>query len=160
MIRYGRYALIALLLLVAQASLIQFIAIAGVTPDIVLIYVIVVALREGQVRGTVWGFAIGLAGDVLTGSFLGLGALTKTAAGFVAGYFYNEASPEQPLATYTFLIVVATAGLMHNLLYYLFALQGLSVPLSTIIFKYVAGSTVYTLLVALVPYFFMTSRAR
>ena len=52
------------------------------------------------------GFFIGLALDLLSGSdgMLGLSALTKTVAGFIAGYFYNENKTLQTLGSYRFLV--------------------------------------------------------
>lgn len=159
MIHYARYAGGVIVLLVMQATLIPFIALAGVTPDLLLIFVIVIALREGQIPGTIAGFIIGLIADIVTGDFLGLGALTKTIAGFTAGYFYNEANPLQQLSTSTFLIVMAVAGIVHNIIHYGFLLQGLPVSVSEIFFMFIIGSTLYTVLFSLVPYFYFNSRA-
>lgn len=160
MIQYGRYVVIAILLLVIQATVVPFIALAGVTPDLLLIYVVIIALRKGQITGTVAGFTIGIATDVVSGDFLGLGALAKTIAGFVAGYFYNELNPEHVLVHYRFLFVIAVAGLVHSIVYYAFLLQGLPVSVTDTLFRYMIGSTVYTLFLSLIPYFHYHYRTR
>ncbi len=160
MIKYARYVLVVVALLVFQASVIPFISLVGVTPDLLLIYVVVLSLREGQIPGTVGGFLIGLASDFVTGDFLGLGALTKTIAGFVAGFFFNETSPLQPLSTYTFLVVVGVAAIAHNMIHFGFLLQGMPVGVSEIVFKFIIGTTVYTVVVALIPYFLFSARSK
>jgi rod shape-determining protein MreD len=160
MIQYARYALIVIVLLVVQATLIPFMSLAGVTPDLLLIFVVVFALREGQIPGTAAGFLVGFVSDVVTGDFLGLGALTKTIAGFTAGYFYNEINPMQRLSSYIFLVVVATAALVHNIVYFSFLLQGFPVSVWEIILKFIVGSLVYTVLMSLVPYFYFNSQSK
>jgi rod shape-determining protein MreD len=159
-VHYGWFALITLILLVVQSTMVPFAALEGVTPDLLLILVVIIALRQGQTAGTIAGFAIGLASDLVMGDFLGLGALTKTVAGFVAGYFYNQTNPLQSLSTYRFIIAVAVSGLAHNVIYYTLLLQGLPVGAHEIIFKYMVGSTFYSLVLSLVPYFHYTSRYR
>ena len=56
----------------------------------VMLYLVYIALRRGQIEATINGFIIGLLQDVITTQFFGLAALSKTIAGFVAGYFFNE----------------------------------------------------------------------
>jgi len=158
--KYVRYAIVVIVLLVVQASIIPFISLGDVTPDLLLIYIVVISLREGKIPGTVSGFLIGLASDLVTGDFLGLGALTKTIAGFVAGFFYNEVSPNQSLMTYTFLICVGVVSVIHNFIHFGFLLQGLPVSVSEIIITFILGTTLYTLLTSLVPYLYFSSRSK
>jgi len=158
MTQYARYAVVLILLLVVQATLIPFISLAGVTPDVLLILTVVIALREGQIPGTIAGFIIGLMSDIAIGDFLGLGALTKTLAGFTAGYFYNEMNPMQVLTTYMFILVVAVAGFVHNIIYFAFLLQGFPVSSLEIVIKFMVGSTVYTVIVSLVLFFYHNAR--
>jgi rod shape-determining protein MreD len=160
MVQFFQYAIIAILLTILQTTIVPFAGLQGVTPDLVLIYIIIISLREGQMTGTVAGFAIGLLGDFAAGDFIGLGALTKTIAGFIAGYFYNETSPIQSLGTSKFLWAVVIAGGIHNLIHHLFLLQGFSMPLNEILIKFVLGTTLYTLAISLVPMLQYSSRLR
>lgn len=160
MAQYFRYAVMVIVLTVLQTTVVPFIGLHGVTPDLLLIYVIIIALREGQIPGTVVGFVIGLFSDLAAGDFIGLGALTKTIAGFVAGYFYNEATPLQSLGSSKFLWVVAIAGGIHNLIHHMFLLQGLSLPFTEIIVKFAIGTTIYTMAAALIPMLQYSSKYR
>lgn len=157
---YARYALILIVLLIVQKTLIPFISLAGVTPDVLLIFVVVIALREGQIPGTVLGFIIGLVVDIVSGDFLGLGALTKTIAGFTAGYFYNEMNPLQPLGAYTLFIVVAVAAIVHNIIHFTLLFQGIPVSFFEVVFKFIIGSTVYTVGISLILFFYYNLQSR
>jgi rod shape-determining protein MreD len=53
--------------------------------DFVLVAVVYVALSFGPVAGLLGGTAAGLAQDALSGGILGIGGLTKTIVGFLAG---------------------------------------------------------------------------
>ena len=89
---YVRSALVALGLLILQTTFIPFLSIAGFLPDLLLIWVVYVAVRYGQMEATITGFLVGLLQDAVSMQFFGLGALTKTIAGFSAGYFFNAES--------------------------------------------------------------------
>jgi len=148
-------ALVCLAVVVAHTTLTKFIIIGGIVPDIPLIAVVYLALRRGQVAGTAAGFGMGLALDLLSGAdgMLGLSALAKTTAGFIAGYFYNENKMNQTLGGYQFVIVVAFASAVHNLLYFLVYLQGSGLSWTMGLLRYGLPTTVYTAAVSVLPMF-------
>jgi len=158
--QYARYALILIVLVIIQKTLIPFISLVDVTPDVLLIFVVIVALREGQIAGTVFGFVVGFVIDIVSGEFLGLSALTKTIAGFTAGYFYNEMNPLQILGTYTFFVVIAVAAVVHNIIHYAILFQGLPVSVTEVIVKFVIGSTFYTVVISLIMFFYYNAQSR
>lgn len=148
-------ALVCLAVVLAHTTLTKFIVIGGIVPDIPLIAVVYLALRRGQVVGTVAGFGMGLALDLLSGTdgMLGLSALAKTSAGFVAGYFYNENKMNQFLGGYQFVIVVTLASAVHNLLYFLIFLQGSGLNWTMTLVRYGLPTTFYTAMVSVIPMF-------
>ncbi|MGE3802985.1 MAG: rod shape-determining protein MreD, partial [Candidatus Kapaibacterium sp.] len=83
------YAIAALFLLLAQLNL-GFISVENVVPDLLVIYVVVVALLEGQFTGIIAGFLVGVAYDWISSDIDGTNALSKLFAGFIAGFFYDE----------------------------------------------------------------------
>jgi rod shape-determining protein MreD len=145
--------LLSLLVVVIQTTLVRFVAIADITPDLPLLLVIVIAIRRGQIAGTVAGFSIGLLLDLLSGSMVGLSALTKTASGFVAGYFYNENKTLQTLGGYALILITLLVSALHNLLYFFVFLQGTDPGLSGVLFRYGIPTTLYTAAAALLPMF-------
>ncbi len=148
---YLRYGAVTLALVVVQTVIVPFISVANTVPDVLLVWIVYVAVRQGQIAGTVTGFAAGLILDLLGGQFLGLGALSKTIAGFLAGYFYNENKIEQILGNTQFLIIAALASFVHNAVYYIIFVQGSSVSIFTAVFQFGLLSTVYTVVAALFP---------
>ena len=111
-----KYVLLSGLFVILQTKLMRLLSLEGITPDILTIWIVYIALKEGQLPATIWGFCIGLFFDFVTGNFIGLAALTKTICGFTAGYFYNENKIALKLSSYRFLIVVLVVSLIHNTL--------------------------------------------
>ena len=149
------YILLSLLLVVIDSTLVKFLSIANIVPDILLIGIVYIAVREGQIAGTTAGFFIGLAMNLMsaTDSMLGLAALAKTFAGFTAGYFYNENKTYNTLGGYQFIVIVAVASVVHNTLYFIIFLQGSGLSWVQSVFSYGIPTTAYTAAVALLPMF-------
>jgi rod shape-determining protein MreD len=144
----------SLLVLLVQTGVIRFLSIGGIVPDLVLLWVVAMAIRRGQIPATTVGFLLGLAQDILSGDgMLGLSALTKTLAGFIAGYFYNENKTLQTMGSYRILLIAGLVSLVHDGLYFLLFLQGSGISWSGSLLDYGVPTTVYTLAVALIPMF-------
>lgn len=149
------YLLLAVALFAVHFFVVPFLAIVHVVPDVILILVVYLALREGQAFATVAGFLLGLALDITSGEggMLGLAALCNTIAGFTAGYFYNENRMMQILGGYQLLIAVGIAGLVHNVIYFLIFLQGSGIPVSDAMFLHAVPGALYTVALSLLPMF-------
>ncbi|MDH3269667.1 MAG: rod shape-determining protein MreD, partial [Ignavibacteria bacterium] len=68
-----------------QLTVIPFISIQGVVPDLLLIAVVYFSISYGQIFGTISGASYGLLYDLISGNLVGSTMLSKTVAGFVAG---------------------------------------------------------------------------
>ena len=121
--KHVRLILITLLLVALQTTIISFTSIANIIPDVMLIWIVYIAITQGQIPATAYGFGIGLLLDLVSGQFLGLSALSKTIAGFLAGYFYNENKIEMNIGNYQFLMFVGIASAVHNLIYFVIFTQ-------------------------------------
>jgi len=156
--RHLRSILIVFGLLFLQTTFIPLLSLGGIVPDLLLVWVVFTALRRGQVETTVAGFLVGLLQDLVSTQLFGLAALSKTVAGFLAGYFYNENKTDQTLGTYRFLLIVGLCSLVHNGIYFLIFLQGTdsSLILSTIQFS--LATTAYTMAVSALPMFAFSRR--
>ena len=83
-----RFYLLVLLMLVAlfvQVTLLGFITIWGVKPDLVLIIITFNAFLRGSKEGALIGFLGGLFEDLAVGSYIGMNALSMMAAGYLIG---------------------------------------------------------------------------
>jgi rod shape-determining protein MreD len=88
--RYLFYLFILILALVGQLALGDLFAIHNVKPDLCIIALSYISMREGRARGTLWGFGAGLVEDLLSHGLLGAGALARSVAAFAAGTFLSE----------------------------------------------------------------------
>ncbi|MGA2506060.1 MAG: rod shape-determining protein MreD [Chitinispirillaceae bacterium] len=84
-----KWAGIFLLCFVLQTTVVPLIGLSGITPDLLMVALFFLALRTGQMTAVGVGFFLGLAQDLFSPSILGQNALSKTIAGFFAGFF-NE----------------------------------------------------------------------
>ncbi|RPI06531.1 MAG: rod shape-determining protein MreD [Ignavibacteriae bacterium] len=155
---YIRSALVIIGLLLLQTTFLPFIALGGFLPDLFILYLVIIALQRGQIEATVSGFITGLLQDIMTTHFFGLAALSKTVAGFTAGYFYNENTAEQTLGSYRYVLLVGLCSLIHNLIYFVIFFQGTSgfVFISTL--EYAIGTTLYTCLLGVLPMFYFSRK--
>ncbi len=155
------YILLSILFVLLQTTLARYLAIESIAPDLLLIWVVYLALREGQSAATIAGFFLGLLFDLVSGKdgMLGLAALAKTTAGFVAGYFYNENKVTQILGGYQFILVTAIASIVHNVIYFIIFLQGTEVGWLDAVVLYGLPTTLYTAALALLPMFVFSRRS-
>jgi len=70
---------------ILQLSVLPQIRLFGVTPDLILVIAVVVAVQDGPVEGAVVGFLGGLLQDVASLQVMGVGAFSKALAAFAAG---------------------------------------------------------------------------
>lgn len=151
MSRHLKYVFFTIVLLLVQSKMMTLLTLEGITPDLLTIWVVYLALKEGQLAAMPWGFGIGLAFDLLTGNFIGLSALTKTIAGFTAGYFYNENKTPLILGSYRFLVIVLIVSLIHNTVYFLIFTQGTEIGMMRAFFQVGLATTFYTATLTLLP---------
>jgi len=86
---------IGLLVVVLQITLVNLITLFNVKPDLVIIFVVARALRDGATGGVLWGFGLGLLLDALSGGLMGLGSLAYSLAGFISGRIGADRIPSQ-----------------------------------------------------------------
>ena len=126
-IRMGLTALLLLIAVTVQMSMLPNLAVAGVSCDLVLIVVIALALSRGPEFGAIAGFAGGLLLDVVPPAdhTAGRWALAMALSGYVAGLIRRETStgPVGPVgvaltvvsgAALSFGVYSATGSLLHD----------------------------------------------
>lgn len=151
--KHLRLILITLGLIILQTTFVTFMSVLNIIPDVMLIWIVYIAITQGQIPATVYGFGIGLTLDLISGQFLGLSALSKTLAGFLAGYFYQENKIDVTLSNYRFLIIVGVIALVHNTVYFLVFTQGSEIGIVTAVFHFGIFSMLYTTVLAFIPMF-------
>ena len=146
---------------VLQWLVFQRLGLWGVVPDVVLLFVALVAIKRGRLAGAVAGFSAGLLMDILTNpQMFGLNALVKTLIGFVVGLFRSDQGEHTRVAPPQALVGALVVAAVHNgLITILLALdQGTRTPF--LIVGLWLGGAVYTAVVAFVASLFSTRRTR
>jgi rod shape-determining protein MreD len=132
--------------------------VSSVTPDLLLIFTVFIAIYEGQFTGMIAGFLCGLLFDAISTDVIGTNALAKTFAGFVAGYFYRENQGMQIVGSLNFLLIVALSGFIHNLVYSFFFIKPMQVSFWVFFLQYGLAATLYTTVTALFLMLFVNRR--
>jgi rod shape-determining protein MreD len=107
---------------VLQSTLLHWVALRGVKPDLALIVLVYTSVRRGSMTGQVTGFASGLLEDFLSLSPVGFHALTRTLIGFLYGRMEGNIFLD-PILMPLLLTVIATIlkGLVASFTVVLFA---------------------------------------
>ena len=148
-LRYISYAIAALALSVINIILLDFIAVGSLTPDFLLILCVWIAITEGQFIGIIAGFLCGILFDFVSHDVIGTNALAKTAAAFVAGWFYKENKAEFIIGSYRILIIVFICSMVHNLFYFFFYIKSTEISLFPFFIKYGLATSLYTTVFAI-----------
>jgi rod shape-determining protein MreD len=155
---YIRSAFIVIGLVLLQTTFIPFISLSGYLPDLLIIYLVYIALCRGQIEATISGFIIGLLQDIITIKFFGLTALSKTVVGFVAGYFFNENTTEHTLGSYRYLLLIGMCSIVHNFVYFAFFFQGSENIVFLSLLESTLGTTLYTCVIGILPVFYFSRK--
>jgi rod shape-determining protein MreD len=156
--RYLAYAVLALFLSVIHIVFLRFIAVSSVTPDLLFILTVWIALVEGQFAGIIAGFLCGLLFDVVSTDVQGSNALAKTLAGFVAGFFYKEGFAMATIGSARFLMICALAAFVHNIVYYFLYTRPMETSFLMFFLKYGVATTLYTTVAAVFPMMIVNRR--
>lgn len=81
----ARAVVVVLVALILQISLVSDLRVAGAVGDVLLVVVVAGGLTGGVNRGATYGFAAGLAYDLVVDSPFGLTALTYALVGYAVG---------------------------------------------------------------------------
>lgn len=156
--QYLSYTGIGIVIIILQVLVSRFLSIAGVSPDFLLIFLVWITIREGQLVGEIGGFSFGLILDIVSSGVLGAHALSKTAACFIIGYFYNRERVEQNIRNWPFLLLTLLAAVINNSLYYFLMTAGTEMTFADFAFRYGAVGALYTVFIAIFPLLYWSRR--
>ena len=145
-------------LLFLQTTIIPFIAIDTVIPDLILILLVYYSITQGQIYGSVLGFVYGFLIDIITGTTLGSAMIAKTLAGFTAGYFSSENKKDQYLISYNFALIVLVSSLIDSTINAFFSSVNFTANIFMLFFQYALLPAIYTASLALLGMIFYPKR--
>lgn len=114
--RYISYLIISTLIFIFQSTLCNYIAIAGVKPNLMLIFIVTIAFFKGSSEGLLVGIIMGLLQDCYFGHVIGSNLFLYGIIGYLAGSLTEHFNKENIVAP-MFLILIAT--LAYNSGFYL-----------------------------------------
>ncbi len=152
-IRYVIYIIAALLLTVIDLLFIDLIQIESITPDLLLILCIWIALAEGQFFAVFAAFGIGVFYDLVSADVIGTNALAKVVAAFVAGYFHKEGSIKHSLKSIRFILVVLLSTIVHNIIYFFFYIKAGDIGFFSFFLRYGLAASFYTTIISAIAIF-------
>jgi len=103
--------------IVIESAFFPFISIAGVVPNITMILVICLALRQNDEKAALIGLAAGLTKDIVVGRIIGLSGITFMLIGYFIGKYNHKIFPDH-LTTPIILTILGT--FFHEGAYLLF----------------------------------------
>ncbi len=144
--KWIKYGGLFLLVLLIESNFSNFYALGNYTPDLFVILVIYISLREGKISGTISGFSIGLIQDlVFSVGFLGLSSFSKSLSGFLVGFFTNSRRARQ----YPGILIPAIIGIsVSHIFTSVFHSAGSEEGIISSVFQVSLPSAIYTLIVA------------
>lgn len=143
-VRYIVYAIAALLLIIINVLGLDLIQIGGITPDLVLILCVWIALAEGRFKGLFAAFAIGFLFDLITADVIGTNALAKVIGAFVAGSFFKENAEAKNFGFVRFTLINLLVATIHNSVYYFFYVKAGDMSFGMFFLKYGVAASFYT----------------
>jgi len=147
--KYLKYIIVYFLLLFAEKNLLHFISIRSITPDLILIFVIIISLQENKSKSTIIGFFAGLIQDIFATYFFGLSALTKSIVGFW-GVFFQQPKKKYNLSFYT--TTFAVLVLVHDIIFGIIYNLGTHSGFFRLMLQFILPRTLYTVLIAVIVY--------
>lgn len=144
MVRKIVYVLLLILAVVLQETWIPLWAVAGATPDLLILFVVFTGLISGPMAGLLAGAGVGLLLDLLSGKYIGLSVLSMAAAGIatplVCTHFYYKQKYIVPMVSVLFATVV------EGFLYCLFSkFTSLSLPIFSTLFHFFLPRALYNM---------------
>lgn len=108
--------LIALIIYFLQENFFTWFTIAGIMPNLFVIYALFIGLFSGRNKGTIYGIIIGLILDITVGNKVGIYTLALAAVGLSAGIFAKNFSKDSKV---TILVMVVSLTFAFELISYL-----------------------------------------
>ena len=142
--------LVALIIYYLQSNFFTWFNIAGVMPNLFVVFVLFVGLFASRTLGTIYGVAIGLFLDLLLGLQVGINAVTLGVVGFLAGVFDKNFSKDSRM---TIMIMVLGSTFLTEALNYLLNYMFLSINVEIVNFIIIlAIEIVYNLILTIILY--------
>ncbi|OPX87917.1 MAG: rod shape-determining protein MreD [Pelotomaculum sp. PtaB.Bin104] len=128
--------------LILQSTVLGYIAVYGIKPDLILLLAVFNGFLLGPRQGAFLGFAAGAVTDLFTGSYIGLNAISKMVAGYLAGICGERFYQDNALVLSGITFVCSIAGLLVD--YLMLLSLGIQVNIFYGLFRVILPAALYT----------------
>lgn len=144
------YLIEIIILYVIQSTGFQYMELAGVVPNLLLILVVSTAYMRGRIDGLLVGFACGLLVDLIFGNVIGLYGIFYMLIGYVIGYLHRYYSNDDFTLP---LFFIGISNIVYGFFYYVFEflLRG-RLNFGYYFSHYILPETIYTVAVSVLLY--------
>lgn len=142
--------LIALIIYLLQENFFSWFTIAGVMPNLFVIFVLFIGLFSGRNKGTIYGMIIGLILDIAVGNKIGIYTITLGIVGLSAGIFTKNFSKDSRL---TIMLMVGGLTLAFETMAYFLNYFILDINLELFIFfRTLIIEVIYNIILTIIIY--------
>lgn len=149
MLRIIVYGISSIFTLCLQASYLKFIEIRGVTPNIVIAFIVSYSIIRGKKEGAILAVFIGIIHDIMFGKVIGCYSLIYFYIGYFSGYFNKHFYEDNYLLS---ILMIALCDFIYGVYVYFFTFLfrgrlNISFYFFEIIIPEVVFTTVFSLLI-------------
>lgn len=142
--------LTAFLIYILQANFFSWFHIAGIMPNLFVIFILFIGLFGNRAMGTIYGLIVGLLLDFIIGTKIGVNSIGLGLIGFLAAVFDKNFSKDSRM-TIMVMVIVATA--IFEVLSYILNYVFISTNIEIINFvKILAIEIIYNLIITIIIY--------
>ena len=143
-------SVVFLLIYLLQINFFNWFTIAGIKPNLFVIYVVVISLFTGKKIGTIFGICIGLYIDMLNGRVLGIASIMLVGISFFAKFMNKNFTNDTKI---TMVLIVALSTFFYEFGYYIISIWKLSINIEMFQFiKILFVETIFNSLLTIILY--------
>lgn len=142
--------LIAILIYILQANFFSWFNIAGVMPNLFILFILLIGLFGTRTMGTIYGLIVGLLLDLVIGTKVGIYSIGLGLIGFLAAIFDKNFSKDSRI---TIIVMVVVATIIFEALIYLLNYIFIATSLEIINFiKILSIEVIFNLILTIIIY--------
>lgn len=148
--RIIRYGFILLVLVLLQVTILPFLSIGEVIPDVLLIGIVLLSVREGSIAGMIGASITGLLRDAFSTGFLGASMLALVVVAFVTGLLREYVPRLRAQSQMSSLLLLIA---LYYILYYFLLLFNRGLGVVKLLFWFAFPAALYTFFIAAIVHF-------
>lgn len=139
-----------ILIYILQSTFFNSFTIAGIKPNIIVIYTLFVGLFAGRNIGTIMGLIFGTYVDIIIGKTVGISSIMLGIVGYLGGYFDKNFSKESRI---TIIIMVIGSTILYEVGRYIFNILNIGVtPEINVFSKILLVEVIFNVLITIIVY--------